>query len=60
MNIRYNAYPLFPSVVHYIKLNDFEQIKKEIIDFVYQEKRINPFFLVYKINYFFFDLFKII
>ena len=42
MNIRYNAHPLFPSVVHYIEINDFEHIKKEIVDFVYQEKRINP------------------
>ena len=42
MNIRYDAHPLFPSVVHYIEINDFEHIKKEIVDFVYQEKRINP------------------
>ena len=32
MNIRYNAHPLFPSVVHYIEINDFEDFDNLSID----------------------------
>jgi uncharacterized protein (TIGR02466 family) len=42
MDTQYSAVPLFPSIVHCIEINDFEKIKKEIVDFAYQEKRINP------------------
>ena len=42
MDIDYRVFPLFPSIVHRVEINDFKKIKKQIVDYVYKEKRANP------------------
>ena len=42
MNVDYKIFPLFPSIVHRIEIKDFKKIKKQIVDYVYKEKKADP------------------
>ena len=43
MNIDYEVTPLFPTLVHNLKIENFAAIKPQLLDYIYGEIRKDPF-----------------
>ena len=40
--MRYNIFPLFPSIVHQVQMDNYDDIRSEIISYIYKQKRKDP------------------
>ena len=40
--MRHNIFPLFPSIVHQVQMDNYDDIRSEIISYIYKQKRKDP------------------
>ena len=40
--MKYNIVPLFPSIVHQVQMDNYDDIRPEVISYIYKQKRKDP------------------